>query len=98
LAQESRTCREVIGGTFFQGRDSAFLIMALGCVGQAFQPAGSGDFPVAGTPTRGWKAPPTGRLESLPYLVIGTAGRDSGGCLEMLVGIPGNGEICLMNE
>ena len=36
-------------------------------VGQAFQPAGSGDFPVAGTPSRGWKAPPTGRLESLPY-------------------------------
>jgi hypothetical protein len=36
-------------------------------VGQAFQPAGSGDFPVARTVPRGWKTPLTGRLESLPY-------------------------------
>ncbi|PWU20267.1 MAG: hypothetical protein C5B50_04380 [Verrucomicrobia bacterium] len=40
-------------------------------VGQAFEPAGSGGFPAPGTPhlrgTRRWKAPLTGRLESLPY-------------------------------
>ena len=41
---------------------------APGSVGQVFQPAGSGDFPVVGMPPRGWKAPLTGRLESLPYL------------------------------
>ena len=51
----------------------AMLIMAPGCVGQAFQPAGSGDFPVAGTPSWGWKAPLTGRLESLPYLIMRAA-------------------------
>ena len=37
-------------------------------VGQAFQPAGSGDFQVAGGRPWGWKAPLTGRLESLPYM------------------------------
>src|SRR3974390_3025501 len=35
-------------------------------VGQAFQPAGSGDFPVASSGARGWKPPCTGMLENLP--------------------------------
>ena len=43
-------------------------------VGQAFQPAGFGDFLFAGGLPWGWKAPLTGRLESLPYLVTRIAG------------------------
>ena len=35
-------------------------------VGQAFEPAGEGDFPAAWS--RGWKAPLTGSLERLPYV------------------------------
>jgi hypothetical protein len=56
------------------GNIAAILILAPGRVGQAFQPAGSGDFPVAGNIPWGWKAPLTGRLESLPYLTMRTAG------------------------
>jgi hypothetical protein len=47
-------------------------------LGQAFQPAGSGDFPVARTRSRGWKAPCTGRLESLPYIIVVIAGAGAG--------------------
>ena len=41
--------------------------MAVEFVGQTFLSAGFGGFPVAGTGSRGWKTPRTGRLESLPY-------------------------------
>jgi hypothetical protein len=48
-------------------------------VGQAFQSAGEGDFPVARKPPRGLKAPPTARLESpsnmLPVLRRTTIGQ-----------------------
>ena len=43
------------------------LAMAVEFVGQTFLSAGFGGFPVAGTGSRGWKTPRTGRLESLPY-------------------------------
>jgi hypothetical protein len=36
-------------------------------VGQAFQPAGSQDFPVLCSRMGDWKVALTGRLESLPY-------------------------------
>ncbi len=47
---------QVAPATFFL-EQPAILIVAVQQVGQTFVSAGSGDFPVARTGVRGWKAP-----------------------------------------
>ena len=47
--------------------------MGPGPVGQAFQPAGSWGFLAPRVRPGGWKVAGTGRLESLPYLLMRTA-------------------------
>jgi dipeptidyl aminopeptidase/acylaminoacyl peptidase len=63
---------DAASGSFAESE--GILDTGVGFVGQAFQPAGAGDFPVAGQGARGSKASCTGRLESLPYTAASFAG------------------------
>ena len=57
---------------------AAILIMAPGHVGHAFQPAGEWGFPAPRLPPGDWKVARTGRLESLPYVIMRIAGARAG--------------------
>ena len=70
LAVRLRLAPQAPGGNLSSRKDRHLP----GTLGQAFQPAGFGDFLVAGGLPCGWKAPLIGRLESLPYLVTRIAG------------------------